>query len=66
MNATASNAGMANSLGIEGIGQISIIAHDLPRATAFYASCQHGREDRSAAAPYRAHADLRPVDGWLP
>src|SRR6266581_3629676 len=36
MNATASNAGMANSLGIEGIGQISIIAHDLPRATAFY------------------------------
>ena len=36
MNATASNAGMANSLGIDGIGQISIIAHDLPRATAFY------------------------------
>src|SRR5207247_8989063 len=36
MNATASNAGMANSLGIEGIGQISIIVHDLPRAMAFY------------------------------
>src|SRR5437016_14253161 len=36
MNATASNAGMANSLGIDGIGQISIIAHDLPRATTFY------------------------------
>src|SRR5256884_9790124 len=36
MNATASNTGMANSLGIDGIGQISIIAHDLPRATTFY------------------------------
>src|SRR6266581_653887 len=36
MNATAANAGRANSLGIDGIGQISIIAHDLPRATAFY------------------------------
>src|SRR5437868_13568446 len=36
MNPTASNAGMANSLGIDGIGQISIIAHDLPRATTFY------------------------------
>src|SRR5437660_460312 len=36
MNATASNAGMANSLGIDGIGQISIIAHDLPRETTFY------------------------------
>ena len=36
MNATATHAGMANSIGIEGIGQISIIAHELPRATAFY------------------------------
>jgi len=31
MNATA-----ANPIGIAGLGQISIIAHDLPRATAFY------------------------------
>src|ERR1700747_1347477 len=36
MNATASQAGMAHAIGIDGIGQISIIAHDLPRATAFY------------------------------
>src|SRR6516165_7145421 len=36
MNATASHAGMAHAIGIDGIGQISIIAHDLPRATAFY------------------------------
>src|SRR5215469_8297337 len=36
MNATASQAGMADAIGIDGIGQISIIAHDLPRATAFY------------------------------
>jgi len=35
MNATATNPGMAN-IGITAIGQISIIAHDLPRATAFY------------------------------
>ena len=35
MNATATNLGMTN-VGITGIGQISIIAHDLPRATAFY------------------------------
>src|SRR5215470_8492362 len=35
MNATATNLGMTN-IGITGIGQISIIAHDLPRATAFY------------------------------
>lgn len=35
MNATAANPGMA-SMGITNIGQISIIAHDLPRATAFY------------------------------
>jgi predicted enzyme related to lactoylglutathione lyase len=35
MNATATNPGRAN-LGITGLGQISIIAHDLPRATAFY------------------------------
>ena len=35
MNATAANPGMA-SLGITSIGQISIITHDLPRATAFY------------------------------
>ncbi|HKW63659.1 MAG TPA: VOC family protein [Candidatus Acidoferrum sp.] len=35
MNATAANLGM-KSMGITGIGQISIIAHDLPRATAFY------------------------------
>src|SRR5215472_11882237 len=36
MNATASRAGMAHAIGIDGIGQISIITHDLPRATAFY------------------------------
>ena len=36
MNATASNAAMADAMGISGLGQISIIAHDLPRATAFY------------------------------
>jgi predicted enzyme related to lactoylglutathione lyase len=36
MNATATNAGMANPIAISGLGQISIIAHDLPRATAFY------------------------------
>ena len=36
MNATANHAGMAHAIGIDGIGQISIIAHDLPRATAFY------------------------------
>ena len=36
MNATAANAGMANPIAIDGLGQISIIAHDLPRATAFY------------------------------
>ena len=35
MNATATNPGMTN-IGITAIGQISIIAHDLPRATAFY------------------------------
>jgi methylmalonyl-CoA/ethylmalonyl-CoA epimerase len=35
MNATATNPGMT-SLGITNIGQISIIAHDTPRATAFY------------------------------
>jgi predicted enzyme related to lactoylglutathione lyase len=35
MNSTAASSGMA-SMGINGIGQISIIAHDLPRATAFY------------------------------
>jgi methylmalonyl-CoA/ethylmalonyl-CoA epimerase len=35
MNATATNPGMAN-LGITNIGQISIIAHDTPRATSFY------------------------------
>lgn len=35
MNATATNPGMTN-LGITNIGQISIIAHDTPRATAFY------------------------------
>ena len=35
MNATAANPGMAN-IGISGVGQISIITHDLPRATAFY------------------------------
>jgi methylmalonyl-CoA/ethylmalonyl-CoA epimerase len=35
MNATATNPGMAN-IGITAIGQISIIVHDLPRATAFY------------------------------
>lgn len=36
MNATASNAGMADAIGISGLGQISIITHDLSRATAFY------------------------------
>lgn len=36
MNATAANAGTANPIAIDGLGQISIIAHDLPRATAFY------------------------------
>ncbi len=35
MSATATNPGMTN-LGITSIGQISIIVHDLPRATAFY------------------------------
>jgi methylmalonyl-CoA/ethylmalonyl-CoA epimerase len=35
MNATATNPGMSN-IAITGIGQISIIAHDVPRATAFY------------------------------
>jgi len=35
MNARATDPEMTN-LGITGIGQISIIAHDLPRATAFY------------------------------
>ena len=35
MNSTATSPGTMN-LGITGIGQISIIAHDLPRATAFY------------------------------
>lgn len=36
MNATAANAGTANPIAIDDLGQISIIAHDLPRATAFY------------------------------
>ena len=35
MNATATNPGMA-TMGISSIGQISIIVHDQPRATAFY------------------------------
>lgn len=35
MNSTATSPGRTN-LGITSIGQISIIAHDLPRATAFY------------------------------
>jgi len=35
MNATATNPGMT-SMGISSIGQISIITHDLARATAFY------------------------------
>jgi predicted enzyme related to lactoylglutathione lyase len=35
MNATATNPGMAN-MGITGVGQISINAHDVDRATAFY------------------------------
>ena len=35
MNSTASSFGMT-SMGITSIGQISIITHDLPRATAFY------------------------------
>src|SRR5689334_14322843 len=35
MNSTAASSGMA-SMGINGIGQISIITHDLHRATAFY------------------------------
>ena len=36
MNATAANAGTGNPIAIDGLGQISIIVHDLPRATAFY------------------------------
>lgn len=35
MSSTATSPGMA-SMGISGIGQISIIAHDTVRATAFY------------------------------
>lgn len=35
MHSLASSPGMT-SMGITGIGQISIITHDLPRATAFY------------------------------
>ncbi|HEY6946704.1 MAG TPA: VOC family protein [Candidatus Acidoferrum sp.] len=35
MNSTATSLGITN-IGITGIGQISIITHDLPRATAFY------------------------------
>lgn len=35
MSSTGTGPGMA-SLGITNIGQISIITHDLPRATAFY------------------------------
>lgn len=35
MNSTASSFGMT-SMGITSIGQISIITHDLPRASAFY------------------------------
>ena len=35
MSATATNQGTTN-LGITNIGQISIIVHDLPHATAFY------------------------------
>ena len=35
MSATATNHGITN-LGITNIGQISIIVHDTPRATAFY------------------------------
>lgn len=35
MDSTATGRGMT-SMGITSIGQISIIAHDLPRATAFY------------------------------
>lgn len=35
MNSAASSLGMTN-MGITSIGQISIITHDLPRATAFY------------------------------
>ena len=35
MNSTAASSGMT-SMGISSIGQISIITHDLPRATAFY------------------------------
>lgn len=35
MNSTATSPGTTN-VGITNIGQISIIAHDLPRATAFY------------------------------
>ena len=35
MSATASPSGMAH-LGITGLGQISIVVHDTPRATAFY------------------------------
>jgi predicted enzyme related to lactoylglutathione lyase len=35
MSSTATSPGMA-SLGITSIGQISIITHDLPRATEFY------------------------------
>lgn len=35
MNAAAANPGMT-SLGITVVGQISIVVHDVPRATAFY------------------------------
>lgn len=36
MNSTASSRETGNPMAISGLGQISIIAHDLPRATAFY------------------------------
>ena len=36
MNSTASNPAREDPMAISGLGQISIIAHDLPRATAFY------------------------------
>ena len=36
MHSTASNPAPENPMAISGLGQISIIAHDLPRATAFY------------------------------
>ena len=36
MSSTAGNPGLENPIAISGLGQISIIAHDLPRATAFY------------------------------